>query len=297
MKKILLALTVISSVYADNLYTCNMNKPAIANESDFQLFQLECTKNNDKNNKVTATIMNVDYTKYDIVVGNATKGGKGLLPLTQFSSQMSYNHVKGGINGGFFNMLSDPRYIDDICPTKSTNDYGLSDSYVKSQGKVMGYNCKARPGIVLPEKGVKPKLLDPFDVEPLTANEFNNIISAGPILANNGKIVENVDNTLYPWLNIRAARSAVGFDNSNYITFVTVDQQYIGGQRVLNQGMTIDEFSHFLIENIKLTNALNLDGGGSTTMCYNDFCGKTANTPSDNGKARDIRSGIFVTRN
>lgn len=105
------------------------------------------------------------------------------------------------------------------------------------------------------------------------------VLASGPLLVQNGK----VDMTINP--NSARAKSidprtaiAVNQDGSK-VFFVTVD-----GRRAGSPGMNLIEFSEYLVS-IGAYAALNLDGGGSTTMAVRkrgDLYPSLFNRPSDN---------------
>jgi exopolysaccharide biosynthesis protein len=68
---------------------------------------------------------------------------------------------------------------------------------------------------------------------------------------------------------------------------VTVD----GRQPAVSVGMSLQELAEYLLS-LGAVDAMNLDGGGSTTM-YLD--GKVVNTPSDKDGERKIGDAIVVT--
>jgi exopolysaccharide biosynthesis protein len=86
-------------------------------------------------------------------------------------------------------------------------------------------------------------------------------------------------------------RSALGIDiHGNTLTLVTVD-----GRQKGSIGMSLTELSYLMLE-LGCFNALNLDGGGSTSMAVkNNHTQKTeiVNSPSD-GIARNISTGIGI---
>lgn len=88
----------------------------------------------------------------------------------------------------------------------------------------------------------------------------------------------------------RHPRTAVGF-NDDYIYLVTVD----GRQAEWSDGMTLAELTQLLLA-LGATDALNLDGGGSTTMVVRPP-GETelavVNAPSD-GHERVVANALFV---
>jgi exopolysaccharide biosynthesis protein len=82
----------------------------------------------------------------------------------------------------------------------------------------------------------------------------------------------------------RHPRTAVGW-NKKYIFFVVVD----GRQKELSMGMTYVELAHFF-KNLGCTEAINLDGGGSTTFWLD---GKIMNSPSDKHE-RSVANCLFI---
>lgn len=114
-------------------------------------------------------------------------------------------------------------------------------------------------------------------------------ISGGTILIKNGQISPFTHNIkgLHP-------RSALGTSADNrYLYMVTVD-----GRQSLSRGLTLEELAKLMLE-IGAYNAINLDGGGSTTMVkrpLGDFNIHIANSPSENPLRKVINSlGVFST--
>ncbi|XP_078485366.1 N-acetylglucosamine-1-phosphodiester alpha-N-acetylglucosaminidase-like, partial [Ciona intestinalis] len=81
--------------------------------------------------------------------------------------------------------------------------------------------------------------------------------------------------TLRYFSDVQSARTAIGHDKHGRVVLVQVDGQT--GAR----GVNLKSFAKFLIEELHLVNAINLDGGGSATLVIN---GTLANTPSDHCK-------------
>jgi len=84
----------------------------------------------------------------------------------------------------------------------------------------------------------------------------------------------------------RAPRSVIGF-NGTRCCFVVVD----GRQPDLSVGMTHREMAE-LMQRLGCTDALNMDGGGSSALWYR---GTTVNSPSD-GKPRPVGEAIVLVR-
>lgn len=103
-------------------------------------------------------------------------------------------------------------------------------------------------------------------------------ISGWPVLVRNGKNIRKlIDEPRHP-------RTAIGY-NDKEIILVTVDGRRAGWSR----GMTLYELAE-LMESAKCEEALNLDGGGSTTMWIR---GNIKNKPSD-GKERSVANAFVI---
>ncbi len=103
-------------------------------------------------------------------------------------------------------------------------------------------------------------------------------VGGGPILIQDGKLRSWQGN------QPRHPRTAVGF-NKDAIFLVVVD----GRQQGLSAGMTFPELAG-LMEEIGCTDAVNLDGGGSSTMWLG---GRVMNQPSD-GRERPVANSLIV---
>jgi exopolysaccharide biosynthesis protein len=83
----------------------------------------------------------------------------------------------------------------------------------------------------------------------------------------------------------RHPRTVIGVDRSGTIWLVTVD-----GRNPMSLGMTFRELQR-LASRLELRDALNLDGGGSTTMVVK---GQVVNHPSDAAGPRKVSDSILV---
>lgn len=85
----------------------------------------------------------------------------------------------------------------------------------------------------------------------------------------------------------RHPRTAVGISkDGKKLYFVVVD-----GRQASSIGITLDDLANLMIR-LGAHNAINLDGGGSTTMVVN---GKVVNSPSDPTGERPVSNAIIVT--
>ncbi len=95
-------------------------------------------------------------------------------------------------------------------------------------------------------------------------------------------LVQTTDNS---GMIIRAPRTFVGY-NSNYVFFGVCD----GRAPSTSVGMTSDEMGYFCLTNLAATDAVNMDGGGSSVMWVN---GAIKNIPSD-GSERAVVNGLMM---
>lgn len=98
---------------------------------------------------------------------------------------------------------------------------------------------------------------------------------------------------------VRHPRTAIAVTRSNRLLLITID-----GRSVNSAGMTAKEVTEFLCEYFNPRHALNLDGGGSTTMYIKDSgesLTDVVNYPTDNGNfdhygQRRVATHILIKR-
>jgi hypothetical protein len=121
-------------------------------------------------------------------------------------------------------------------------------------------------------------------------DEAAHIVNGAGLLRRDGTIlhdwkVEGLNAETFT--NARHPRTMIGVDRDGFIWLVAVD----GRQPGYSIGMTFGEMQK-LCDRLGLVSALNLDGGGSTTMVAN---GQLVNRPSDPAGARPVSDAILVT--
>ena len=89
--------------------------------------------------------------------------------------------------------------------------------------------------------------------------------------------------------SVRPPRTAIGHTADGKIVLMVVDGRGSGG----SQGVTLDELAR-LLKGVGCTDALNLDGGGSTAMCVTPSA-TLLNKPSD-GSQRSVKSFVAITK-
>jgi len=117
----------------------------------------------------------------------------------------------------------------------------------------------------------------------------NDIMASGPILINNNTIYEMGSNELNDGRN---PRTAYAITNDSKVLMIAVD-----GRRTNARGMNlISELSNFL-KWINCKNAMNCDGGGSTTLCIRgrvtDFGDGIVNNPTDVSNGVSVERSVF----
>ena len=117
-----------------------------------------------------------------------------------------------------------------------------------------------------------------------------------PVLLRNGAIAPETETAGNEGFRNRNPRTAVGLGASGRrMLFVTVD----GRQPGYSAGMTLAELAD-LMRRLGATEALNLDGGGSTTLVLSDSSAhpplRIANRPSDKEGERPVGNAIAIER-
>ena len=100
------------------------------------------------------------------------------------------------------------------------------------------------------------------------------IISGGPYLVKNSEVYVDMTAQKLGAIGGRNPRSAIGYTADNNLILVAVD-----GREGSSIGMTLMELANFM-KQIGCTNAMNLDGGGSTVMYVK---GQVVNNPHQKG--------------
>ncbi len=130
------------------------------------------------------------------------------------------------------------------------------------------------------------------DSTTLKANASNLLEAVGGrnIILKDGKIYQVDYGEAFGYT--RHPRTAVGYDGDGRLYLVVVD----GRQPSLSNGASLTDLA-LIMKGIGATNALNLDGGGSSTFILENGDGfKTMNSPSD-GSLRKVYNSLLVVLN
>jgi exopolysaccharide biosynthesis protein len=168
-----------------------------------------------------------------------------------------------GINGSYFNMqeLTAVTFIKD-------------DGFVTG-ATTPGETFRTNGAVVLNPESIRIESCDTTD---LFERDWE-VIASGPVLVEDGKTVTYNEDTpnWKSFYNKRHPRSLFGRDADGGVWMVVVDGRFPGQA----EGMTIAELSA-LAEKLGLVEALNLDGGGSSTLWV--LPAGVLNHPCDNGQ-------------
>ena len=126
------------------------------------------------------------------------------------------------------------------------------------------------------------------------AGKALHLIGGGPRLIKGGQIYisKHEEKFRKDVANGRAARTAAGITADNKLIFVTVDgkpRRKMKKGEGFSMGMSLTELAYFL-QSAGAVEALNLDGGGSTTMVIN---GCVINRPA-NGYEQSVSNAIII---
>jgi hypothetical protein len=129
----------------------------------------------------------------------------------------------------------------------------------------------------------------------LTGTRADYVINGGPELVRDGHqhATPNSDGMVRPgdpsfyygWVHKRNPRTIAGVDATGRILLATID-----GRATTSLGLSIPEAAA-VAQALGMKQAVNLDGGGSTTMVTND---QVINTPSDAAGERPVGDAILV---
>lgn len=224
-------------------------------------------------------ILKAKYPKYRLDLAFAKDS---LIKTSSFAKQ---SNALAAINGGFFDMKA-----------------GGSVSFLVSDGKVIHENKPnvlsmdnemGANALVIYENG-KNEILPTVGANriPMLKNVEDALVT-GPLLLNNSQI-----NILQkrPFNDLKHPRSAICIGKKE-IWLIAVD-----GRHKEATGLNLNELSQFLLS-CGCQHAINLDGGGSTTLFLNTnkFNG-IVNHPSDNKKfdsegERSVANILFIRKN
>jgi hypothetical protein len=164
---------------------------------------------------------------------------------------------------------------------------------IPAGGFVLSFGGTKRPAALARlKRGARASIditYDPVEGEPEPWASAQDIVGGAGLLIRNGRDVEDwgIEAFNKGFAEGRHPRTLIGDAPDGTIWLVTVD----GRQPQLSVGMTLEEL-RTVAHRLGLANALNLDGGGSTTMWVR---GAVVNSPSDAAGPRKVSDALLVT--
>lgn len=173
-------------------------------------------------------------------------------------------NVNGKVEGEVQFLMSDAIAIP-IAP---------GNCFITATGTMMPFVAGLRPG----NQVVFDLTVDGFDWA-----KIDHAIGGGPNLVSSGAVSVDAEAQGFdpPFLK-RHPRSAVGRTKEGDIWWVTID-----GRQKLSDGATLEELAR-VMQRLGCQDAINLDGGGSTTL---NILGVGVNRPSE-GREREVANGV-----
>jgi len=130
----------------------------------------------------------------------------------------------------------------------------------------------------------------------LKTTPSTDVVNGGPTLVQNGQLdvtakrdgmvrTNDSNSFFYGWVHKRNPRTFAGVDAQGRTLLVTAE-----GRQTTSLGLSLNEEAH-VARSLGMVNAMNLDGGGSTTMVQG---GQVMNSPSDATGERPVGDAILV---
>jgi len=241
--------------------------------------------------------------KVDVIASDDSSGRE---TVSSFAEDLGACLV---VNGGYFRMDLNPAkhvgllVIDDeilqnstYSVTRNTQKYyiargavGIDESGNVDIAWVSTHNDSLfewkEPLANTPQKPImKP------DISDASRWDFPDVLSAGPVLIQNGIIRVTSEEEVFFGTSIPKIhpRTAVGYTEKGELLFVVVD-----GRQQKSRGADLNELAE-LMKSLGAVEALNLDGGGSSSMVVN---GVLLNKPAGKRIQRAVMSAISVVCN
>lgn len=247
-----------------------------ANNKDIQLYDIKSS-----NGKYHGYLMDIkDPTR--IKVGITSMLGQQGETTSEIATN---NKAIAAINGGGFQDKTQSG-------EKWTGTGSLPTNFVIMDGKVVWQevpndykftkNADALTSVIAFDKDGK-LIIGKHSINELLSLNVTQAIVFGRTLVVNGKPTFSGDGS-----GGTTARTSVGQCANGDVIFLVLD-----GRRINMPGATLHDAQQIMLS-YGAINAVNLDGGGSTTMFYN---GKVINNPCDPLGERTIATALYVTNN
>jgi exopolysaccharide biosynthesis protein len=215
-----------------------------------------------------------------VSAGGPDPDGEGKFQTTLMSTSAVAQRERFdlAVNGDFFQAKKNEGGI--ALPGYRANQWALVEGPAVTDGKVWSKSLKPRPALIVRQGGK-------VGIEQVSVPEadLQQVISGMPMLVAKGKALKNENQARHP-------RTAVGVDEKGTkLIILVVDGRNPG----MSEGMTLTELAEEFVR-LGCYSAINLDGGGSTSMVMREPSAdnwKILNRPSD-GRERPVANVLGV---
>lgn len=200
-----------------------------------------------KNEPLYIAALSVDMKKVNAQIASAVMIGAPKATLSRIAGE-NYG-VIGGINGGYF---------------ADTKPVGI----LRRQGHLENGKFWPHRSAFGWDKSGETVFIDGKDVANIAGSKildsYTEMLQAGPLLVKNGELAENTEDIDKNVLEKRHPRTLVG-QSGQKIVWAVID----GRNNMHSVGTTIEETRKLCLA-LGLTHALNLDGGGSSSLLWQE---------------------------
>lgn len=253
------------------IFGCKPQEPVVNTSRDTVIFT-EIRTDTLFNSKQVINILEIPdrmFKDYELQMAYTKKGNKN----TSFLAQRA--NAQAAINGGFFNV-----------------DKGGSVTYSERNDSIVSLTCPPEVKWCMPETMINGAIvftkdnqliLEPFKSETYyqSSNKESFVLRSGPFLIRDSKkyVPES------PFSEKRHPRSCLGKTKNSVLLIA------INGRSEEADGMNFTEVQDFLLQ-LGCTDAINLDGGGSTTLWSKEK--GIVNYPTDKIGERPVANAILL---
>ena len=220
--------------------------------------------------------IDLQYFSFAISRPTETSAGYQYRARTTSSALVEYS-ADLAVNASFFYPFKD-RFLLDYFPHSGDMVKAVGATVI--DGKLLTKAKKGWPLVVIDNGSIDIASRVP-------AGEIDYAVSAKSWLVKNGKSNVNIDSYAYP-------RTAIGFNQSRSVLYVVVAD---GKQPRYRNGITLADLADYLVQH-GVHEAVELDGGGSSTLVWRDADGaKVLNRPIHTkipGRQRPVANHLLV---
>lgn len=252
--------------------------------------------------KVNATYDDWNYTSDDIQIKiDQVQTGSGSDQITYYVADVKLQD-SNNLLSAFADNSFGRNIIENTSEIASNNDaifaingdyYGFRNDGVIIRNGTLYRDSPVRTALALFNDGT----IQSFDETQISSSELladgvTNTLSFGPVLIEEGKMVEDFSHVMidtnFGNRSIQGAnpRTGIGMIAPNHYIFIVVD----GRKEGYSRGMTLPEFAQVFAD-LGCTEAYNLDGGGSSTMY---FMGRVVNNPQGKNRERGVSDILYI---